>query len=222
MSMEGGDWRKSEIGFLRNPTVLKVKNAVNTFLKNSDYTFVVFSGHGFINTDENNRQYVELLNGDISIRSLITNAPRQTIIIDACRGYYSPQKESLLEKYSALTGDVEHFEKFSTRALFDKCVLQAEKGLTVLYAASRNESALDTPSGGAYLFSLLSYAQAWAQTNSRYSFLPLRTAHVRAKKLMLATFDTIQKPSMNSEKRINYFPIAVKIPVKRPKYLELR
>ena len=211
MSMLGGEWYESEIGFLKNPTSALVRQAVRTYLSGADYTFVVFSGHGFINTDENNRQYIELADDSIPIGSLISKAPRQTMIIDACRGYYSPTRASL-SVFEGI-GDIHHFEEASTRQIFDNAVLKAEKGLTIMYAASRNESALDTNKGGAYLFSLIAYANRWEKTNRKFRVLPLNTANTRATELMHQTFETIQNPVINAEKRINHFPFAVMYPL---------
>lgn len=55
---------------------------------------MVFSGHGWINVDENNTQYLEVADGHVSINELITKADRQTILIDSCRGFFSPLMES--------------------------------------------------------------------------------------------------------------------------------
>lgn len=207
MSSGGGQWYDKEIGVLRNPSEKKVYTAINTFMKGADYTFIVFSGHGFFHS-EIKKQFLELADNDVPLKSLITNSRRQTIIVDACRGYYSPLKEKLDEEFRGM-GDVYHFEKLDERFLFDRAVMQAEEGLTVLYSSSKNESSLDSPSGGAYIFSLLTYAQKWATRNREYTHLSIKTAHLGAIPLMKAKFNTIQKPVMNREKRINHFPIAV-------------
>lgn len=208
----GGDWYDQEILSLRNPSSVKVVNAIKTFLSDADYTFIIFSGHGFINLDHNKLQYVELLNKSISIKNLTTNAPRQTMIIDACRGYYSPSREILKiigEKYEHFIGDI---ESYSTRKLFEKAVLKAEKGLTILFAASEDESALDTDKGGSYLLSLLRIAEIWAKKYPKNSILTLKPTHEAAKRYLKTYFLTIQNPTMNLEKRLNYFPFAVKFP----------
>lgn len=220
MSIAGGEWRNDEIGFLRNPSDSRVKGAVNSFMKNADYTFTVFSGHGFINTDDGFKQYLELNNKNIPLKDLITNSQKQTIIVDACRNYYSPHKESLLEEYSSFLGDAEHFERPSTRNIFDNIIKKASKGISVIYSSSHQQNSLDTPSGGAFLFSLLSYAQNWSSTRSNFAYLPLNTALTRAKSLMYSKFDTVQRPIMSAKSGINHFPLAVKLPAK-PAWLEL-
>ncbi len=61
---------------------------MDSFLSGADYTFMVFTGHGFI--DEINgrkHQFVELKDGDILVQTLRTKSLRQTLIVDSCRGF---------------------------------------------------------------------------------------------------------------------------------------
>lgn len=203
----GGNWRDNEILSLSNPSSQQVISAVTEFLNVADYTFTVFTGHGYLNTNDNNRQYLELSNTDISILSLKTKAQRQSLIIDACRGYYTPAR--------AITkGFADLYENFtdqsSTRQLFDNAVSRAESGWTILYAASKNQTALDTGNGGAYLLSLLETAKSWEKNDNNNNVLTLNTLHNIAKIYLHTNFETIQDPSLNTEKRQIYFPFAVK------------
>lgn len=207
----GGAWKEdSEILSLNNPSSTKVIKAVKEFLNGSDYTFTVFSGHGFLNTDENRHQFIELSDESISILNLRTTAKRQALIIDACRGFYSPSQEllkSLDEKYFSMDGISP-----STRKIFDDAVIRADEGLTILYAASKNQTALDTDKGAAYLTSLLKVAERWENKESESNMvMDLMVAHNHAAKYLTNNFETIQNPSMNQEKRKIYFPFAVKL-----------
>lgn len=186
-----------------------VGRAVREFLNGADYTFTIFSGHGFLNLDENSRQYLEVADTDISILKLRTTAKRQTLIIDACRGFYIPTQEFLKgfsELYEHFTGDI-----YSTRQLYDKAILTANEGWTILYAARRNQTALDTNNGGAYLLSLLRIAENWEASDIENNIIDLKVAHEFAKEYLADNFDTIQIPIMNGEKRLEYFPFAVKV-----------
>jgi hypothetical protein len=202
----GGHWRSSEILSLRNPTYNQVRSAITGFMSGADYTFTVFSGHGYIST-EDNRQYMEIGDDDIGVTHLKTDSARQTIIIDACRGFYTPVRDIIKgfsETYDSFSGDV------STRKIFDNAVSRAESGLTVLYAANVNQSALDTDKGGVYLYSLLKISDNWVANNREHNILDLNVAHRLASDYLDDNFDTIQVPTKNKEKRINYFPFAVK------------
>jgi len=204
----GGNWFREEIYSLQNPSSVQVENSINSFLNGADYTFIIFTGHGFINLDSQKQQYVELINGGIPILNLRTTAKRQTLIVDACRGFFSPTRE-----VNKVFGDVfDHFTgKTNTRKIFDNAVLYAEEGWTILYAANRNQTALDTVEGAAYLLSLLEVAENWGVNNKIDNILPINVAHQRAKIYLSKNFETIQEPSKNAEKRIIHFPFAVKM-----------
>jgi len=203
----GGDWYDSEIISLNNPTKLQVLQSIRT-IGVADYSFVVFSGHGYINTADNHKQYVELSDGDLSISNLVSNSKRQTIIIDACRGYYSPTTQMFSK---GLSGTFENFSgRQSTRKLFDHHLNNCEEGLSVMYAASKNQSASDSDKGGAYLFSILKVCEIWAQNDSKKQKFSIRDAHNSGIIYMNKNFETKQKPTMHAEKRMRYFPLAVK------------
>jgi hypothetical protein len=205
----GGDWYDSEILSLNNPTQQQVINAVANFLSGADYSFTVFSGHGWINTDENRTQYLEVSNGDISLMKLISDSPRQTILIDACRGFYSPSGQTLTK---GMSGVYENFtgDPMSTRRIFDNAVLAAEEGITVLYAANENQSAVDSDRGGVYTYSVLKACKNWGSSDRRYNILTVKEAHNLGTTYMLSNFVTRQQPTMNQEKRKRYFPLSVK------------
>lgn len=204
----GGQWYDHEILSLQNPTKQNVNNAINYELSNSDYTFIVFTGHGFMNLDDHNKQYIELLDANFSIFDLKTTAKRQTIIIDACRGLHSPLNEKRLKNFN-------EFINFSgqqsdTRLLFESAIMRADEGLTVLFAASENQTALDTIEGAAYLLSLLRVAEVWSNKNELNNILSISDVHNKAIPYLAANFQTIQNPKINIEKRNIHFPFAVK------------
>ena len=98
----------------------------------------------------------------------------------------------------------------STRTLFDDAVMRADEGWSILYAASENQSALDTDDGAAYLISLLRAAEVWERKNKRSLVLTLKEAHDFAAEYVLDNFDTTQEPAMNGEKRVSHYPFSVK------------
>lgn len=203
----GGSWYPDEIISLENPTSVQVSSAITLSMINSDYTFVIFTGHGYIDTN-NHHQYIELRDKNISIQQLITDAPRQTMIIDACRGYHTPGEEDI---YKALSEAYSNFQGVNdTRKLFNDAVLNADEGLTILYAASENQTALDTNNGAAYLLSLLRVSRDWERFDNNTYVLAINYAHELAKTYISRNFPTIQKPTMIEEKRNVHFPFAVK------------
>ncbi len=205
----GGNWSSSEIMTIENPKFELLQRVLREHMANANYTFIIFSGHGGIGI-EDRKQYMEIDDRDITIGDLRTDANRQTIIIDSCRGLYS-----IVENLTKAMDEVVSFsgQAHSTRQLFNDAVMRAEEGMTILYAASTNQSALDTNKGGAYLVSLLAVAKIWRrdESNRKSSVFTLDAAHEKAVVYLRNNFEeTIQVPVMNQEKRRLYFPFAVK------------
>ncbi|HWZ13909.1 MAG TPA: caspase family protein [Mucilaginibacter sp.] len=206
----GGEWYEDEIKSLNNPTSILVEQMRQVFLNGADYTFIIFTGHGFINSSDNNYQYIELSDKNVSMRKLVTDAKRQTIIFDACRGLETFESDEIIK---SIKEDIKMFSAGrSTRAHFDKAVQAAEEGLTTLFAASVGQSAQDSKDGALYLLSLIRVSESWAEEEANIStVLPLHSAHKKAVKYMDENFISLQEPIMGAEKRKNYFPFAIKL-----------
>jgi len=204
----GGNWYSNEIIALQNATKRQLKEAIFR-MADSDYAFVVFSGHGEFEQDTK-LQYIELLDDEVSIKELFVNSKRQTIIIDACRGYFS-MRERLLEKSKVFSMASESlYHEISTRELFNNKLAKTEEGLTILYAANENQTALDTNIGAAYISSLLNIAKKWELSSNNMEELTIKDAHEKAIDYLYLNFDTKQIPVINKEKRLRYYPFAVK------------
>lgn len=210
-SLLGGGWYKDEILGLHNPPEREIIITGRPFLNGADYTFTIFTGHGCIQKEgARGQQCIELSDKIVPITHLLSESKRQLLLIDACRGHVDITK-GMTKIASALEG-VNNFSIMTkiTRRLFEKNVLSAEAGLTVLYSASEDESSLDTNNGAAYLSSLLDAAGQWNEKSTN-CVLPINEAHLLAKALLKQNFGdkTIQQPTMNLEKRRKYFPFAV-------------
>ena len=204
----GGEWHSSEIRSLQNPTKLQVEQARQNFMKGADYTFTIFTGHGCINQSDNNMQYAELSDGDISIRKLITDARRQAVIFDSCRGLERFESDEIIK---SINEDIKMFSAgLSTRQAFDQAITAAEEGLTVLYSSSEDQSSEDSEDGALYLLSLLRVAEEWSN-GTKQGVLDLKTAHENACEYIEDHFLTLQEPVMNTEKRKKYYPFAIKL-----------
>lgn len=207
----GGGWYSSEVKSLQNPTKEEIEFGVNEFCKDSDYTFIIFTGHGFTDS-ETNEQYFEIKDCEIPISDLKTYAKRQTILIDSCRGY-DKVSESLSDKFF-----MEAKLTYSTRKLFDSEVLKCEEGITLLYSASVNQSSSDSDEGGVYILSLIKSIKYWNNNYKNALKLDLKICHTLAVQFLKQDYKlTIQEPQIMPEKRRNYFPIAVNTP-KEPFY----
>lgn len=202
----GGNWIESEIKSLRNPTSSLVKDYMDRFVNYADYSLVVFSGHGFINQADN-FQYLECADRPICIKEIVSKAPRQTIIIDACSGFFNPEEDEIIK---SITEFREFSGERSTRELFDSAVLIAEAGISVLASSGVGEASHDTDFGGAYAVSVLKACENWKQTDTKHQVYTIKQAHEEGTRIMYHDYITIQHPLLYPEKRQRYFPLAVK------------
>jgi hypothetical protein len=209
----GGNWNQNEITTLENPEKSRVIDEIFN-MSRCDYAFVVFSGHGELEEDTD-IQYLELMNCSIPIKELTVNCKKQTIIIDACRRFFTFREKLFHKKQNQLSLNKSNLVNTSTREIFDNSLAKAEKGLTILNSASDNETALDTDHGAAYISSLIESAQEWEASYGNENILSLKDANKSAAKYLHFYFETIQKPKMNYEKRLIYFPFAVRNVVKK-------
>ena len=89
----GGEWHKDEIIILEETNSSELNNIISSI--EADYSFIVFTGHGFINSFSK-EDSICLKDKDVSITCLVTSSKRQTIIIDACRENFLDDNEDLL------------------------------------------------------------------------------------------------------------------------------
>jgi hypothetical protein len=204
----GGNWYQNEITSLENPERSQVIDAIFN-MSRCDYAFVVFSGHGELEEDTD-IQYLELMNCSIPVRELTVNCKKQTIIIDACRRFFTFREKLFHKKQNQFSLNKSNLQNTSTRDIFDNSLSKAEKGLTILYSAIENETALDTANGTAYISSLIESAQEWEMSYSNENIFSVKDAYKSADKYLHFYFETIQKPKINYEKRQRYYPFAIK------------
>jgi hypothetical protein len=206
----GGNWDPTEIHTLNSPYLQDIKDEVNDFLNGADYTFVVFSGHGGTNRLHNNLVYLTLFNEQVPLTVLRSNAPRQAMLIDACRDYddiepIMRRTNMLLEARNFSTGP-------STRGLFESAVKECSEGIIPLYASKENESAGCDSRGSFYLNSLIAVARRWANQNRTNTKFPLDEAHDLTYAYMIDNYVSGQHPEIEAGKRRLHFPFAVKFP----------
>jgi hypothetical protein len=126
-----------------------VISAIEEHLNGSDYTLLIFTGHGFINTTDYQR-YIEVANGDISILKLKSDSPRQTIILDACSGYYE-LGTPFTKTFSDLSESLSTVGFAFSRKIYDDAIMSAERGIISLFSSSGGEGSDDSVDGGIYL-----------------------------------------------------------------------
>ncbi|MDZ4122031.1 MAG: caspase family protein [Candidatus Cloacimonadaceae bacterium] len=203
----GGEWYDSEIETLDNPKIAKFRSSLNSIAPDTEYSMLVFSGHGGIDKTTN-QQYLELLDGDYCLVDVKMPASRQTIILDTCRSYFIRKSEDLA-KFAALLESYDASHP-STRTLYDDYVLRADEGRTVMTSSSPGQASGDSNDGGLYILSLLHSAKNWGSHSGGYSqILDLLQVHELACIYMKKNYLTIQSPMITKDKRRAYFPFAV-------------
>jgi caspase domain-containing protein len=204
-SYHGGDWYGSEINKLVNPSSQLVTQSIQSI--SSDYSLVVFSGHGGVGKSDN-RMYAELKNGGFDVHGFKTNAKRQTLILDTCRTIFEqPEKKSLIK--ALMESDFGHVS--NARQIFDAHLEACEEGLIVVYSSKVGQASGETSiSGGFFSSSLLKAGKNWGKSTGTSPVLDFQNAFESAVKIMNATYLTLQDPEIEGGRRKNYFPFAIR------------
>jgi hypothetical protein len=210
-SFAGGAWYDHEIVTLESPSKYEVETQIN-LLEKSDYSLVVFAGHG-----EYSRSYqatMLYINAQTKIEEhvLKVGAPRRTLVIDACRVI---AKETLVEGMVRKASiALDHYQDLSaSRALFERSVMACHPGLAVLYSCNIGEGAGDMPgTGGRYSSAILQVSGEWAESRStpRASALSVSDAHDLANPLVVKRSGGSQNPRTDLPRNVPRFPFAVK------------
>jgi hypothetical protein len=201
-SKAGGQWYRNEVVLMRDPDSATVRQEIKS--SNADYTFVAFSGHGFINTFTNT-DYVCLRDKDFSVGELVSPADKQTIAVDACREYFTQIPDDLLK------GVMNESRLFSaerdTRGLFDAAIENMPKGILLVYSTQPNESAGDDEhKGGHFTYSFIKSGREWWNNSSSSGILRIDAAVTAAERIIKTTFLSNQKPEMGGQIRRLTFP----------------
>jgi len=210
----GGLWLNTEITHLDRPKTNDVIREI-TSLANIDYTFFVFSGHGYF-SPKVDTTVLELRKGEeISSLEFRANANKRTVILDCCRKVV---KEAILEKAFAAKAAriIPHLRPDQCRKYFDYEIAKCSKGIVIGYACKRDEVAGDSQSrGGYYSYGILRGAINWHDniTNidlgkSAYPFSIVKAheeAIVRVRQLSGGT----QNPEIEKPRSDPYFPLAI-------------
>jgi hypothetical protein len=207
-SLSGGDWRDDEIVCLHTPRVSEVKHALAVAGK-VDYAFMAFSGHGY-HAKELDLTKVCLRGGRLSVRDMIPDTNRATVVIDACRNV---MPEIFTESFELSLNQRMKFAKAIVRRNyrkdFEMQVAAAEKGYTFLYSCDLDESAGESARGGYFSRFLLEAGAEFAVHNSDGSkWYPMDSAFSAAAAATTARNRT-QRPQFEPGRRRQHFPFGV-------------
>ncbi|UOG33087.1 caspase family protein [Leptospira noguchii] len=209
LSNTGGAWREHEIEQIVNPTKEQLVNRLNK-AKKSDFSLVLFSGHGGI-SKKDGRAYLEInTNGDdFPAEGLINHTNKELVIIDSCRSYFTPTTLSGDAMMKAINEEVNISLRY--RQAYEKCIAGADKGSLILYACSVGETANDTSEGGIFTQSLINVGLSLKEDRQSNLYQPVNQTFNQAKSIVSQRFKT-QNPTMEGSLRRNtWFPFALKL-----------
>jgi Caspase domain len=159
----GGAWYSSEIISLDDPPASTVRAAIQN-LKSADYSFVLFSGHGYVTS--NRRSTIVGLRDDKEMDSdeLRTGAAKHTLLLDCCRQVAKPMlAEDALAKMDSMTA-ARSLSTSACRRYYDQAISECPSALIVAHSCDIDEVANDDPTrGGYYSYSLIDVAEDWAE-----------------------------------------------------------
>lgn len=179
----GGAWDgypNTEIEILQN----KGKKAIVSAIQNcyADFSFVVFTGHGFIDSKDK-LTHICVADGYLSEYDLNTSTPKQTLILDCCREIEN-LSESFLGDGGRISKSRDSIRIFSherkilnAREKFDFALSNSNNGSFIGYACLIDQTSSDNPtSGGAFSSALLKTGKNFGSRDRQNAWLPVRQA----------------------------------------------
>jgi hypothetical protein len=180
----GGGWNKDlEIKVLHNKGRRDILSAINTCF--ADYSFVVFSGHGYIDSSDGLTR-ICVSDGIITEDELNTQLTRQTLILDCCREVTRISKGlgDAFEKAEGRTlseGGQVGRRIIDARKKFDAALSASSAGIFTGYACSVDETSGDNPTmGGVFSTALLNVGKRFGSVDRDKISLTIRKATIAA------------------------------------------
>jgi Caspase domain len=208
----GGLWEPGEIRHLDRPDVSALEAELDR-LKRVDYSFIVYSGHGY----HSGRSTILALKRGVDIDSLKLRrgAPKHTLILDCCRVIERPTL--LSEQIAKAMKSRPFLDYLRCRNYYDQLIKDCPTGLVVLFGCSINQTAGDDGgSGGYYSASLIEATEEWVASKAgglhmRMSLdnLSVLDAHLRAVPKVAALSGDRQLPRAEGSRTGPYFPLCV-------------
>ena len=206
----GGAWDAAEITILNTPTWASLKGLLSQH-SNTDYVFIIFSGHGYhvVGKDIDETRICLTGSDEIPVASVNPGNPRCTFVVDSCRGVVREEDlsvpkiamESLMQKTAS--------SRDAYRRTFDQAIQQCERGVIRLYSCDLEESAHESSRSGGYFSTfLMACCDNWHDRTSERSYYPMDLAHRCAAGRTTGKVPQ-QHPQYEGGRRRKHFPLAV-------------
>lgn len=197
-SSAGGSWNESELVITQGATRTEIKAEIEA-AKETDYTLIVFIGHGqIVKTDLPwNEMQIILRNNDILLeRDLNSGSPRCTMIFDCCQNTSNETALNIPKSQIAPSPS-------KSRELYEQSLQSAESGIVKIYATGAFPS---SPVHASFSQTLLQGAFIWAENNK--GVLSLQAG---SKDILGSLLDSNNdlKFEYHGGRRMRHFPLAI-------------
>lgn len=210
----GGAWEPYEIDKVNRPTCTEVRMKI-AGLAMTDYTMVIFCGHGYIDGRTGNT-ILELKQGEnLDSLELRTCSKKRTVLLDCCRKVVPMELLEKAELRAAYAFAEPELNRQACRRTFDEQLTRCSNGIIVGYACSPEQVAGGHPTrGGYYSSSLIGASFSWFEGkkggwrifSDQRSIVSIHTDSVpRVARHSGGT----QTPIMEKPRSEPYFPFAV-------------
>lgn len=188
LSSRGGKWKDNEIKVLWNPGITELASIIENTI--ADYLFVYYAGHGY-ETAKGERK-ICLIDADVSDFFLLNKAPRQLVVIDACREKEYPAISGIPEEEEWLPFDGYYPE----REAFNNYILQSPVGKKIIHATKSGFASWEDKSGKGGVFTTnLILSTRNIQCNDLYAPISIELAIWKARKMIKLAGDE-QEPEI--------------------------
>ncbi|TXJ45628.1 caspase family protein [Brachyspira aalborgi] len=201
-SLKGGAWEDNEIFFKDEPNDNDM-NYIRNY--NGDYSLIFIASHGFYYKSEH-MQYVIINEEEFPLDYFFNNAKKQLIIVDACREYHFPNLMLFAESFEGVKRLSYSNIRDIYRQRYEDYIEKCNNGRVIIYSTNINDTAgEDKNNGGIFTSSFIKVAS----DNSEYKLLDAKNAVILTRNYMHNILKTEQNPIIESDRRINYFPISI-------------
>ena len=162
-SIKGGAWEISEISMLCDTDVSTVnKKLIEISIQKNDFLFFYWSGHGGHNKDMNQLALEVSPKSDMYEADFEKLAPRQLMIFDTCRTFFSENvasMESLRE--SKLFSTVDTNLRMIARQIYEVAVMSSPEGVQSFYSSELGKPSNATSRHSKFTKCILDVAEQW-------------------------------------------------------------
>lgn len=211
----GGLWRFDEIQHLHQPSTPILRNSISE-LKYYEYSIIVFSGHGYYDSDYGSTMIEINKLSSINSNELMNASPKQTVILDCCRKVWPVTLlEERMVKFAAKAANILNEEE--CLRLYNQRISDCSNSRVILHSCKIDQEAYDdSEKGGYYSYSLIQESEEWKEQtlrvidlNSKYNILSVVAAHDFAVPKVIQKSSNNQYPQIEKPRSGDYFPFCI-------------